>query len=71
MVLVTVTIFYSLLFLGGVIGNLLVCLVIIRSKDLQSAMNYYLLSLAVADLTLITTGNLTVLYGLLNKPNSE
>ena len=56
LVLVLVTIFYLLLFLGGVLGNLLVCVVIIKSKELHSAMNYYLLSLAVADLTLITTG---------------
>ena len=56
LVLVLVTIFYLILFLGGVLGNLLVCVVIIKSKELHSAMNYYLLSLAVADLTLITTG---------------
>ena len=56
LVLVLVTIFYLLLFLGGVLGNLLVCVVIIKSKELHSAMNYYLLSLAVADLTLITPG---------------
>ena len=61
LVLVLVTIFYILLFLGGVLGNLLVCLVIIRSKELHSAMNYYLVSLALADLTLITLGKNSIL----------
>ena len=65
LVLVLVTIFYILLFLGGVLGNLLVCLVIIRSKELHSAMNYYLVSLALADLTLITLGKSSILRSIL------
>ena len=54
--LILVTTFYLIFFIGGVIGNILVFIVIIRSKNLHCAMNYYLLSLAFADLTLITFG---------------
>ena len=54
--LVLVTLFYTLLFLTGVAGNLSVCLVIVRSRGLHSAMNYYLVSLAGADLTIILLG---------------
>ena len=54
--LLLVTIFYAVVFVTGVVGNLSVCLVITRSKSLHSAMNYYLVSLAVADLTIILLG---------------
>ena len=57
-VLVLVTIFYLLIFVSGIVGNLSVCLVIVRSRQLHSAMNYYLVSLAVADLTIIVLGQL-------------
>jgi hypothetical protein len=55
-VLVLVTLFYAVLFLTGLMGNLSVCLVIVRSRGLHSAMNYYLVSLAVADLTILLLG---------------
>ena len=54
--LVLVTVFYLVVFLCGLVGNLLVCVVIVRSKCLHSAMNYYLVSLAIADLTIILLG---------------
>ena len=57
--LVLVTIFYVVVFLCGVVGNLLVCVVIARSKCLHSAMNYYLISLALADLILLILGKAT------------
>ena len=53
-----VTVFYSLVLLSGLAGNLLVCLVVVRAKQLHSAMNYYLISLALADITIILLGNL-------------
>ena len=56
LILILVTIFYLIFFIGGVIGNILVFIVIIRSKDLHSAMNYYLLSLSLADLTYLVFG---------------
>ena len=55
-VLVLVTVFYLLIFVTGIVGNLSVCLVIAKSSNLHSAMNYYLVSLAVADLTIILLG---------------
>ena len=54
--LLLVTIFYAVVFVTGVVGNLSVCLVITRSKSLHSAMNYYLISLALADLILLILG---------------
>ena len=54
--LVLVTIFYVVVFFCGVVGNILVCVVIARSKCLHSAMNYYLISLALADLILLILG---------------
>ena len=54
--LLLVTIFYAVVFVTGVVGNLSVCLVITRTRSLHSAMNYYLVSLAVADLTIILLG---------------
>ena len=58
-VLVLVTVFYLLIFVTGIVGNVSVCLVIVKSNNLHSAMNYYLVSLAVADLTIILLGSTT------------
>lgn len=44
-----ITLWSTVVFLG-VIGNLLVCTVILRRPRMKTTMNYYLLSLAVADL---------------------
>ena len=52
------TIFYVIVFISGLLGNLSVILVIIKSSGLHCAMNYYLLSLAMADILIIILGNL-------------
>ena len=44
-----ITLWSTIVFLG-VVGNLLVCLVIISQAKMKTSMNYYLLSLAIADL---------------------
>ena len=40
----------------GIFGNLSVCCVILRFPGMRSATNYYLFSLAVADLLILLLG---------------
>ena len=54
--LIIITVFYLTVFVTGIIGNISVCNVIIRSSHLHTAMNYYLVSLACADLMIIILG---------------
>ena len=50
------TIIYMIILITGVLGNTLVCLVIIRNTSMHTATNYYLFSLAVSDLTFLIVG---------------
>ena len=52
------TIFYGIVFITGLLGNMSVIVVIIKSSGLHCAMNYYLVSLALADILIIILGNL-------------
>ena len=54
--LIIITVFYLTVFVTGIIGNISVCNVILRSSHLHTAMNYYLVSLACADLMIIILG---------------
>jgi len=51
-----ITIIFGGIFITGVIGNLLVCIVIIRHSAMHTATNYYLFSLAVSDLLYLLFG---------------
>ncbi|XP_016069558.1 PREDICTED: neuromedin-U receptor 2-like [Miniopterus natalensis] len=51
-----VTVVYALIFVVGVSGNLLVCLVILRHQAMKTPTNYYLFSLAVSDLLVLLLG---------------
>ena len=53
-----ITIFYVIVFISGLMGNMSVIVVIIKSKGLHCAMNFYLVSLALADILIIILGNL-------------
>ena len=55
-VVLPITVVYALIFITGVIGNVAVCLVIFRQPALQTATNFYLTSLAAADLTVLVLG---------------
>ena len=55
------TIFYVIVFISGLLGNIFVILVITRSRGLHCAMNFYLLSLALADILIIVLGTSSVL----------
>ncbi|XP_054423883.1 neuromedin-U receptor 2 [Pteronotus mesoamericanus] len=50
------TVVYALIFVVGVAGNLLVCLVILRHQSMKTPTNYYLFSLAVSDLLVLLLG---------------
>lgn len=56
-VLILVTVCYAVIFIAGILGNLITCLVIYRNKTMQTATNYYLFNLALSDLTLLLLGN--------------
>ncbi|XP_036900909.1 neuromedin-U receptor 2 [Sturnira hondurensis] len=51
-----ITVVYTLIFVVGVTGNLLVCLVILRHQSMKTPTNYYLFSLAVSDLLVLLLG---------------
>lgn len=55
-----VTILYVGTFIAGIVGNVIVCMVIIRHSSMHTATNYYLFSLAVSDLIYLLFGE----YGL-------
>ncbi|XP_022908055.2 neuropeptides capa receptor-like [Onthophagus taurus] len=53
---VPLTVLNVIIFITGLIGNFVVCLVIVRHRTMHSATNYYLFNLAVSDLTLLAFG---------------
>lgn len=55
-IVVPITVIYVFIFVTGVVGNIAVCLVIVRNNFMHTATNYYLFSLAVSDLTLLLLG---------------
>ncbi|XP_044734830.1 neuropeptides capa receptor-like [Chrysoperla carnea] len=55
-IIIPFTIVYLLIFVTGVVGNFVVCVVIVRHSTMHSATNYYLFSLAISDLTLLLLG---------------
>ncbi|XP_050333622.1 neuropeptides capa receptor isoform X1 [Bactrocera neohumeralis] len=51
-----ITIIFGGIFITGMLGNILVCVVIIRHPTMHTATNYYLFSLAVSDLIYLLFG---------------
>ena len=50
------TLFQSIIFLVGVMGNILVCTVVVKTRSMRTTTNCYLVSLAVADtITLVSS----------------
>lgn len=55
-ILVSLTVIYVIIFITGVLGNVVTCIVIAKNKGMHTAVNYYLFSLAVSDLLLLVSG---------------
>ena len=53
---IPVTVIYCIIFLTGIVGNVCTCIVIARNKYMQTATNYYLFNLAIADLLVLILG---------------
>ncbi|KAM3965948.1 LOW QUALITY PROTEIN: neuropeptide receptor A25 [Aphomia sociella] len=54
--IIPISIVLVVIFLTGVVGNVCVCVVIVRHPVLHTATNYYLFSLAISDLLLLLFG---------------
>ncbi|XP_022537899.2 neuromedin-U receptor 2 [Astyanax mexicanus] len=59
-----VTLAYILIFITGVLGNLLTCIVIIKHRKMRTPTNLYLFSLAVSDLLVLLFGMPLEIYEL-------
>lgn len=55
-VAILVTVVNAIIFVTGLLGNLAVCIVIIKHRTLHSPTNYYLLNLSLSDVTLLLFG---------------
>ncbi|XP_034662761.1 neurotensin receptor type 1 isoform X1 [Drosophila subobscura] len=62
--LTILTVCYALIFVAGVLGNLITCIVISRNNFMHTATNFYLFNLAVSDLILLVSGIPQELYNL-------
>ena len=54
--LIPITVIYILIFITGVFGNVTTMIVILTNQYMQTATNYYLFNLAVADMTTLVVG---------------
>ncbi|XP_059060967.1 neuropeptides capa receptor-like [Achroia grisella] len=54
--IIPISVVLVVIFLTGVVGNVCVCVVIVRHPGLHTATNYYLFSLAISDLLLLLFG---------------
>lgn len=59
---VPLTILNVIIFVTGLVGNISVCLVIVKHSNLHTVTNYYLFNLAISDLTLLIFGEFFVLF---------
>lgn len=55
-VIILITIFYAFIFVAGILGNVMTCVIIFKNKHMHTATNYYLFNLAVSDFLLLVIG---------------
>ena len=66
-VTVPLTIVYLTIFICGIFGNIITCIVIIKNSAMHNATNFYLFSLAVSDLLLLVIGMYILNYYYIKK----
>lgn len=54
---IVLTVVYVIIFVTGLLGNIVTCIVISKNRNMHTAVNYYLFSLAISDLLLLISGN--------------
>lgn len=67
--LATLSVGYALIFVAGILGNLITCIVISRNNFMHTATNFYLFNLAISDLILLCSGMPQDLYNLWQPDN--
>lgn len=55
-IILPITICYLIIFIAGVLGNVITCIVIAKNKTMHTATNYYLFNLAVSDFLVLMFG---------------
>lgn len=55
-IVLPITFMYVLIFVAGVLGNVITCVVIYKNKTMHTATNYYLFNLAVSDFFVLIFG---------------
>ncbi|GAB6029654.1 hypothetical protein CHUAL_005388 [Chamberlinius hualienensis] len=65
--LIPFTLIYGIIFIAGIVGNTSTCMVIVKNQYMQSATNFYLFNLAVADMLTLIIAMPLELYSLWNQ----
>jgi 7 transmembrane receptor (rhodopsin family) len=55
-IIVPISICYLAIFITGILGNVITCVVIAKNKTMHTATNYYLFNLAVSDFLVLILG---------------
>lgn len=55
-IILPISIIYVIIFVAGVLGNVITCVVIYKNKTMHTATNYYLFNLAVSDFLVLMFG---------------
>ncbi|CAG9806695.1 unnamed protein product [Chironomus riparius] len=63
-IILPITICYLIIFIAGVLGNVITCIVIAKNKTMHTATNYYLFNLAVSDFLVLMFGMPPDLYNI-------
>lgn len=62
--LIVLNIIYIGIFISGIVGNICTCIVIARNRNMHTATNFYLVSLAVSDLLTLIIGKIKLVINL-------